>query len=230
MLRLDRLGREQIEAMIFDVAGQKPLPPDMFAQIISKTDGVPLFVEELTKSVLESGLLEVAGDRHTNIGALPPLAIPTTLLGSLTARLDRLGPVKEIAQIGAAIGREFSYRLLAAVAPMSGATVTRCSCPTRGSRVDICPGRGCRIRPMCSSMRWFKTQLTAPWFAASGSNFMVGSPMPWRRDSPRRSKPNPSSWLIISSRLALPSGLSAIFEKLAKGRSSVQLTRRQSAT
>ena len=92
----------------------------MYAQIISKTDGVPLFVEELTKSVLESGLLQDAGDRLVTAGPLPPLAIPTTLLGSLTARLDRLGPVKEIAQIGAAIGREFSYRLLAAVAPISG--------------------------------------------------------------------------------------------------------------
>jgi predicted ATPase/DNA-binding response OmpR family regulator/class 3 adenylate cyclase len=120
MLRLDRLGREQIEAMIFDVAGQRALPSEMYAQIISKTDGVPLFVEELTKSVLESGLFDDAGDRLAPVRALPPLAIPTTLLGSLTARLDRLGPVKEIAQVGAAIGREFSYRLLAAVAPISG--------------------------------------------------------------------------------------------------------------
>jgi DNA-binding response OmpR family regulator/class 3 adenylate cyclase/predicted ATPase len=120
MLRLDRLGREQTEAIVFDVAGHKTLPQEVSAQIISKTDGVPLFVEELTKSVLESGLLQDAGDRLVTVRALPPLAIPTTLLGSLTARLDRLGPVKEIAQIGAAIGREFSYRLLAAVAPLSG--------------------------------------------------------------------------------------------------------------
>ncbi len=120
MLPLDRLGPEQTEAMILDVAGQKALPADMSAQIIGKTDGVPLFVEELTKSVLESGLLQDAGDRLVTTGALPPLAIPTTLLGSLTARLDRLGPAKEIAQIGAAIGREFSHRLLAAVAPLSG--------------------------------------------------------------------------------------------------------------
>ena len=120
MLRLDRLGREQIEAMIFDVAGQRALPSEMYTQIISKTDGVPLFVEELTKSVLESGLLEGAGDQLANAGPLPLLAIPTTLLGSLTARLDRLGPVKEIAQVGAAIGREFSYRLLATVASLSG--------------------------------------------------------------------------------------------------------------
>jgi DNA-binding response OmpR family regulator/class 3 adenylate cyclase/predicted ATPase len=120
MLRLDRLGREQAEAIILDVAGHKDLPREMYAQIISKTDGVPLFVEELTKSVLESGLLEDTGDWHIASSSRPPLAIPTTLLDSLTARLDRLGPVKEIAQIGAAIGREFSYRLLAAIAPLSG--------------------------------------------------------------------------------------------------------------
>jgi len=119
MLRLDRLGREQTEAIIFDVAGQKALPHEVSAQIIGKTDGVPLFVEELTKSVLESGLLQDKGGRLVADRLLPQLAIPTTLLGSLTARLDRLGPAKEIAQIGAAIGREFSYALIAAVAPVS---------------------------------------------------------------------------------------------------------------
>ena len=119
MLRLDRLGREQAKAIIVDVAGHKALPPELHAQIINRTDGVPLFIEELTKSVLESSLLQDTSGRHITVGS-PPLPIPTTLLGSLTARLDGLGPVKEIAQIGAAIGREFSYRLLAAVAPLSG--------------------------------------------------------------------------------------------------------------
>ena len=77
---------------------------------------MPLFVEELTKTVLESGLLKDAGDRYELSGPLPPLAIPSTLHDSLLARLDRLAPVKEVAQIGAAIGREFSHALLAAVA------------------------------------------------------------------------------------------------------------------
>jgi len=86
------------------------------AQIVAKTDGVPLFVEELTKAVLEGGLL-VAGPQGWRLdGPLPPFAIPATLQDSLAARLDRLTPVKEIAQIGAAIGREFSYPLLRAVA------------------------------------------------------------------------------------------------------------------
>ena len=97
-------------------SGARPLPAEVAAQIVAKTDGVPLFVEELTKTVLESGLLADAGDRYELTGPLPPLAIPATLHDSLMARLDRLAPVKEVAQIGAAIGREFSYALLAAVA------------------------------------------------------------------------------------------------------------------
>ena len=87
----------------------------MLAQIVAKTDGVPLFVEELTKNVLESGLLIEEPDRYRLDGPLPPLAIPSTLQDSLMARLDRLAAVKEIAQIGAAIGREFAYALLSAV-------------------------------------------------------------------------------------------------------------------
>jgi predicted ATPase len=117
MLRLDRLSRELTGAIISDVAGGKELPRELREQIMSKADGVPLFAEELTKTVLESGVLQDSGDRYV---AGDPLPFPTTLLGSLTARLDRLGPSKEIVQIGAAIGREFSYQLLAAVAPSSG--------------------------------------------------------------------------------------------------------------
>jgi predicted ATPase len=102
--------------MVARLTGGKPLPPEVLQQILLKTDGVPLFVEELTKTVLESGLLADAGDRYELSEPLPPLAIPTTLHDSLMARLDRLAPVKEVAQIGAVIGREFSHELLAAVA------------------------------------------------------------------------------------------------------------------
>jgi class 3 adenylate cyclase/predicted ATPase len=114
-LALTRLGRRDGAAMLEQVVGEKALPDEVAAQIVAKTDGVPLFVEELTKAVLESGLLADAGDRYELAGPLPPLAIPATLHDSLMARLDRLAPVKEVAQIGAAIGREFSYTLLAAV-------------------------------------------------------------------------------------------------------------------
>lgn len=120
MLSLDRLGRDESRAIISCVTGGKDLPQEIQEQIVSKTDGVPLFVEELTKSVLESGLVKDAGCRYVAaVDSLPAFAIPATLLGSLTARLDRLGPAKEIAQIGAAIGREFPHQLLADVVPPS---------------------------------------------------------------------------------------------------------------
>jgi class 3 adenylate cyclase/predicted ATPase len=115
-LTMSRLGRRQRADLVAVVAGDKPLPAVIVEQIVARTDGVPLFVEELTKTVLESGLLADAGDRYELHGPLPPLAIPTTLHDSLMARLDRLAPVKEVAQIAAAIGREFSHALLAAVA------------------------------------------------------------------------------------------------------------------
>jgi class 3 adenylate cyclase/predicted ATPase len=121
MLRLNRLPRNEVVAMISDVTGGKELPSEVHEQIIRKTDGVPLFVEELTKTLLESGQLRAAGDRYIAVASLPSLAIPATLHDSLIARLDRLPSIKEIAQIGAALGREFSYRLLAAVAPIGGA-------------------------------------------------------------------------------------------------------------
>ena len=118
-LTMSRLGRRQGADLVGRVTGEKPLPAEIVEQIVARTDGVPLFVEELTKTVLESGLLADAGDHYELSGPLPPLAIPTTLHDSLMARLDRLAPVKEVAQIGAVIGREFSHELLAAVAPMS---------------------------------------------------------------------------------------------------------------
>jgi len=114
-IALDRLAPADVETLAEHVAG-RPLPPEVMAQIVAKTDGVPLFVEELTKAVLEGGLL-VAGPQGWYLdGPLPPFAIPATLQDSLAARLDRPAPVKEIAQIGAAIGREFSYTLVRAVA------------------------------------------------------------------------------------------------------------------
>jgi tetratricopeptide (TPR) repeat protein len=101
--------------MIEQVTGGRKLPLEVTEQIVDKTDGIPLFIEELTKTVLESGLLvEEQGGYHLD-RPLPPLAIPATLQDSLMARLDRLAPVKETAQIGAAIGREFSYALLGMV-------------------------------------------------------------------------------------------------------------------
>jgi class 3 adenylate cyclase/predicted ATPase len=117
-LTLTRLSRQQGTTMVERITAGKALPREVLEQILAKTDGVPLFLEELTKTILESSLLRDAGDHYVLTGLLPPLAIPATLQDSLTARLDRLAPVKEVAQIGAAIGREFAYELLTAVAPM----------------------------------------------------------------------------------------------------------------
>ena len=119
-LQLSRLGRRQALTMVAGVAG-KALPVEVLDEIVAKTDGVPLFVEELAKTVLESGLLREQNGAYVLDRALTPLAIPSTLHDSLMERLDRLAPVKETAQVAAAIGREFSYRLLEAISPIQGA-------------------------------------------------------------------------------------------------------------
>jgi predicted ATPase len=118
MLNLNRLAPKQRAEMIDHVTGGRALPKAIADQIIDRTDGVPLFIEELTKSVVESGLVTKAGDRYAVAGPTAPLAIPTTLQASLLARLDRLAPTREVAQIGAALGRSFSHELISAVAQM----------------------------------------------------------------------------------------------------------------
>jgi class 3 adenylate cyclase/predicted ATPase len=120
-LGLNRLAPRQRAEMIAGVTGGKALPDEIAAQIIDRTDGVPLFVEELTKAVVESGMLTEAGDRYTAAGPVPALAIPASLQASLLARLDRLAPVREVAQLGAALGRQFSHELIGAVASISPA-------------------------------------------------------------------------------------------------------------
>jgi predicted ATPase len=110
-----RLPRHQAVEVIRQVAHGKALLPEVIEQIVAKTDGVPLFVEELTKMVLESGLLQERDDGYALTGPLPALAIPATLHDSLMARLDRLTAVKGLAQLGATLGREFAYDLLQAV-------------------------------------------------------------------------------------------------------------------
>jgi predicted ATPase len=124
-LTLNRLSRNQIAQMAERVAGGKSLPAEVLQQIVAKTDGVPLFVEEMTKVILESGhLKEITGDYELT-GTLPSLAIPSTLQDSLMARLDRLVTAKGIAQFGAVIGRQFTYELLHAVSPVDEETLQR---------------------------------------------------------------------------------------------------------
>ena len=113
---LARLGRHDGAALVERVTGGKTLPKEVMDEILARTDGVPMFIEELTKTVLESKLLQERDGHYVLERPLPPLAIPTTLHASLMARLDRLAPVREVAQIGAVAGREFHYELLNAVA------------------------------------------------------------------------------------------------------------------
>ena len=114
-LTLNRLGEREAAAIIARLVGNKALPADVMAEIVERTDGIPLFVEEMTKAVLEA---ESEGAARRTVAAVPSpaLAVPASLHASLMARLDRLGPAKEVAQIGSAIGREFSHALLASVA------------------------------------------------------------------------------------------------------------------
>ncbi|MEY9155748.1 AAA family ATPase [Bradyrhizobium japonicum] len=121
LLTLSRLGRRQGASMVEQLTGGKALPAEVLAQVLARTDGVPLFVEELTKAILESGMLAEESDRYILGGPLPPLAIPATLHDSLMARLDRFAPVKQVAQIASCIGREFSYDLVSMTAPLGEA-------------------------------------------------------------------------------------------------------------
>ena len=153
--------------LVGKVTEGKALPPEVLEQIVARADGVPLFIEELTKSVLESRLLHEEDDRYTLLEPLPALAIPTTLSASLLARLDRRAGVRELAQIGACIGREFSYELLAAVSPYKGARVRRGARATDRHRTGVPPrhaagchlhlqaraGAGCRLRSLLKSKR-----------------------------------------------------------------------------
>jgi predicted ATPase len=118
-----RLPLHQTEVLVERVAGGKGVPAEVRQQIVAKTDGIPLFVEELTKMVLESGLLREQAGAYELTGPLPALAIPATLQDSLMARLDRLAAVKEVAQWGATLGRAFRYDLLQAAAPWDDETL-----------------------------------------------------------------------------------------------------------
>ena len=114
-LTLNRLGEREAAAIVTRLVGNQGLPADVMVEIVARTDGIPLFVEEMTKAVLEAES-EGAARRTVAVVPSPALAVPASLHGSLMARLDRLGPAKEVAQIGSAIGREFSHALLALVA------------------------------------------------------------------------------------------------------------------
>jgi class 3 adenylate cyclase/predicted ATPase len=122
-ITLNRLERPQVEAMITQLAGGKTLPAEVVQYSVARTDGVPLYVEELTKMLLESDLLREEADHYALSGSLSSVAIPATLQDSLMARLDRLPMVREVAQLGAVLGREFAYEMLRALAAVEESTL-----------------------------------------------------------------------------------------------------------
>ena len=140
-LALNRLGERETTAIIARLVGNKELPTDVMAQIVQRTDGIPLFVEEMTKAVLEA---EGEGEARRTAAAAssPALAVPASLHASLMARLDRLGSAKEVAQIGAVVGREFSHALLAAVVRK------------RGGRKRALGTRAPMAIPQARNLRW----------------------------------------------------------------------------
>jgi class 3 adenylate cyclase len=115
-ITLNRLERPEVETMVGHLAGGRPLPGEVVDHIVAKADGVPLYVEELTKAILGSGVLEARGDAYVLRGALAQLHIPETLQDSLMARLDRAPRLREVAQLGSVLGREFAYDMISALA------------------------------------------------------------------------------------------------------------------
>jgi class 3 adenylate cyclase/predicted ATPase len=124
-ITVNRLSQTQVEQIVNRLTEGKNLPPEVRQQIVEKTDGVPLFVEELTKAIVESGHLQDVNGHYELTGSFSTLAIPATLQDSLMARLDRLMTGKVIAQLGATIGRQFSYELLQKISQLDGLTLQR---------------------------------------------------------------------------------------------------------
>jgi len=124
-MTLSHLSHTQVGQLVTGVTDGKTLPQEVIQQIIEKTDGVPLFVEEITKAILESGHLTEADGHYALTGTLSTLAIPATLQDSLMARLDRLVTAKAVAQYAAVIGRQFAYDVLSTVSQLDAATLQR---------------------------------------------------------------------------------------------------------
>ena len=197
-LTLNRLGEREAAAIIACLVGNKALPADVMAEIVERTDGIPLFVEEMTKAVLEA---ESEGAARRTVAAVPSpaLAVPASLHASLMARLDRLGPAKEVAQIGSAIGREFSHALLARWCASPRRSWGRRS--TVSFRQACCSGRACRRRrATCSSMPWCRTRPMARCCASRDARFTPVSPKPLKASSPRLPRASPRSWRITAPR------------------------------
>jgi predicted ATPase len=198
MLTLNQLGGRDSAALVEGLAGNAGLSREIVNEIVDRADGVPLFVEELTKAVLESS------DSDNRVAAVlaanpaPELAIPATLHASLVARLDRLGPLaKEVRQIGAVLGREFGYDLLEQVAQRPAVDLTAGLDQLAEAGLLFCRGLR-RNPPIYSSMRWSRMPPMAPCCAQDGRNCTLVSRRHWSSVSPILSSGGPNSSPIIS--------------------------------
>jgi class 3 adenylate cyclase len=195
---LNRLGKNEVAALIAGLVGNKELPADVMAEILERTDGIPLFVEEVTKAVLEAEG-EVEARRTVAAIPSPALRVPASLHASLMARLDRLGPAKELAQIGAAIGREFSHLLLAAVVRKRRQSCKRRLTVSLG--LVCCSVRVARpTRPTFSSMHWYGMRLTARCCVSRDVRCMAELPKPSKVNSRRSPRSSPSCWRVTAPR------------------------------
>lgn len=195
---LSRLGPSDVDEMIGHIIGNNRLPPTIRQDIIERTDGVPLFVEEMTKAVLETASEDEAR-RTAAMVPSPALAVPATLHASLTARLDRLGPARELAQIGAAIGREFSRELLAAVAGRSEARLE--------GELNSLLRTGLLFQQGSPPDTTYLFKHALVQDAAYGlccgrqdASFMLESLKPSRRSSARSPRTSPRSWRVTAPR------------------------------
>jgi class 3 adenylate cyclase len=200
-LTLTRLPRQPVVRIATHVAGGKALPAEVVQQLVARTDGVPLFVEELTKMVLESGLLREGEDHYELTGPLPPLAIPATLHDSLMARLDRLATVKAVAQLGATIGRTFAYELLQVVSPLDEAALQHGLRQLVEAELVYQRG-GRRRRPTRSSMRSSRTRRISRCCGATVSSTTSALRRCWPSGFPRRSRRNRNCWRITTPKQA----------------------------
>jgi predicted ATPase len=197
-LTINRLAQHDIEAMIDRVVGNKLVPPGIRKDIIERTDGVPLFVEEMTKAVLEAGSEQEAQRTAANVPSTA-FAVPASLHASLMARLDRLGAAREVAQIGAAIGREFSHALLAAVISKPEADL--------GSALERLIDAGLLFRQgvpphvtYLSSTPSYRMRLTGRCCGSNDARFMLALPKLSKAGSRRSPRPSPKSWRGILPR------------------------------
>ena len=183
-LALNRLARAATQAIVARIARGKRLPEPLLDEIAARTDGVPLFVEEMTKAVIESGVLRESADAYHLDGPLSALAIPTTLHDSLMARLDRLQPVKEVAQIAAVIGRSFDHRTIAALAALPEASSPkRCANWSMPSWCFAAARR--RTPPISSSTPWSATPPMRACSRPSASPCMLVCSTCWRKAATR---------------------------------------------